>query len=198
MDSLRILALAVFATLVAGATCGGAADPAVSPATQELRPLIGVSDVVEVRIFGEPDLSGVHRVGPGGTVRLPLVGDVAVDGLTPHEAADRIAAAYNEKYLRNAQVSVHVQEFHSRKIFVLGQVSKPGSYPYEERMTVIAAIARAGGTAKLADGNRTVITREEEGRTVRLQVRVADIQRGQAPDVELMPGDIIFVPETLF
>lgn len=184
--------------VLGGATCGNP-EPVVAPTSEELRPLLGPSDVVEVRVFGEPDLSGVHRVEAEGTVRLPLVGNVELDGLGADEAAERIEAAYNARYLKDAQVTVVVREFNSRKIYVLGEVGKPGAYPFEEKMTVIGAIARAGGTSRLADLNRTIITREAaKGSTTRQTVQVAEIRKGQSPDVELQPGDIIFVPESMF
>ena len=183
--------------LLGGATCASQ-GPVVQPSKEELRPVLGASDVVEVRIYGEPDLSGVHRVTAEGTIRLPLVGNLEVDGLTADEAAERVQAAYNTKYLKEAQATVLVQQFNSRKIYVLGEVGKPGAYPYEDKMTLIGAIAIAGGTSRLADLNRTLITREADEATVRQTVAVADIRKGQAPDVELQPGDIIFVPESLF
>ena len=152
----------------------------------------------EVRVFNEEDLSGVHQIGSDGAVRLPLVGRMVVRGMSPEEATDKITAAFNKEYLQNAQITVFVKEFNSRKIYVLGQVKKPGPYPFEEQMTLIAAIARAGGTTRLADPNRTVVTRETDGNKRRFQAMVGDIGQGRATDVSLRPGDIVFVPESLF
>lgn len=199
MSPLRIASLVFLtAALAGGATCSGGAEPIVQPTLQSARPVIGPSDVLEIRVFGEPDLSGEYRVESSGNVRLPLIGDVQLDGLTPDQAQALIERGYNAKYLKNAQVTVLVKESNSRKVVVLGEVGKPGSYPYEERMTVIDAIARAGGTAKLADVNRTLITRTAEGRKVTIEVRVGDIRSGKAPDVEVLPGDIVFIPELMF
>lgn len=194
------LTLSVVAACVvlAGATCSGSREPVVQPALESAKPVIGPSDLLEVRVFGEPDLSGSYRVESTGHVSLPLVGEIYLDGLTPEEARRRIETAYNADYLRDAKVTVLVKEANSRRVVVLGEVGKPGTYPYEERMSVIDAIARAGGTAKLADVNRTIITRTVEGKKVTLGVRVGDIRRGKAADVEVMPGDIVFVPELLF
>ena len=83
-------------------------------------------------------------------------------------------------------------------MIILGQVKKPGNYAYEPRMTVIGAIAVAGGAGKLANENGTVITRGKGVEQTRLSAPVSDIQRGEAPDVELLPGDIVFVPESPF
>lgn len=199
MKRFRLLLAAPATTLwLIGATCFGSGEPVVQPQLQSAPPVIGPADVVEVRVFGEPELSGDYRVESTGNVTLPLVGEVAIDGLTPEQARGRIEAAYNQKYLKDAEVIVLVKQSNSRKVVVLGEVVKPGSYPYEERMTVIDAIARAGGTSKLADLNRALITRHEDDTKVTVPVKVGDIRSGRAPDVEVMPGDIVFVPELMF
>lgn len=164
----------------------------------ELKPVLGPNDVVEVRVFGEPDLSGVHQVGADGTLRLPLIGEVAVNGLEPNDAQLLIQTRYNEAYLKNAQVSLLVKKFNSRRVYVLGQVKNPGNYDYQEGMTVIAAIAEAGGATRLGDLNRTLVTRGNGDAQRKISIDVNDIQRGDKPDVELVPGDIVFVPESYF
>ena len=170
----------------------------VEASDEERVAVLGPSDVVEVRVFGEPELSGAHQVTADGALRLPLVGSVEVDGLEPEQAQARIEEAYNARYLKNAQVSLIVKKYNSRRIYVLGQVKKPGNYEYAPRMTVIGAIAQAGGTSRLAAPNRTVITRGKGDAQKRMQIPVSDIQRGQAADVELAPGDTVFVPESMF
>lgn len=160
--------------------------------------ILGEGDVIEVRIFDEKELSGDYQVGSGGEIRLPLVGNLRVSNLTPEEVASKIAKSYERNYLKSAQVSVFVKEFNSRKIFVLGHVKKPGPYAYEENMTIIGAIARAAGTSQYASPNRTVITRDYAGGQKKMTARVADIGRGEAADIQLFPGDIIFVPESIF
>jgi polysaccharide export outer membrane protein len=170
----------------------------VEATPEERVAVLGPMDEVEVRVFGEPELSGSHQVSLDGALRLPLIGDVHVDGKAPDAVQREIEAAYNERYLKNAQVNVLVKKYNSRRVYVLGQVKNPGNYDFEERMTVIAAIARAGGVTRLADANRTLLTRGRGDEQKRMSVDVGDIQRGQAPDVEIIPGDIIFVPEALF
>ncbi len=186
--------------LTCGLGCGSTpSGPLVLEAKDlEKTQVLGPNDVIEVRVYGEEDLSGTHQVGNEGEVRLPLVGDVVVGGLTPDEAQLEIERAYNGNFLKNAQVTVLVKEYNSRRVYVLGQVKKPGNYAYEPRMTVIAAIARAGGTERLADENSAVITRGKGEEQVRLAAPISDIQRGKAPDIELLPGDIVFVPESPF
>jgi protein involved in polysaccharide export with SLBB domain len=189
----------LLATLVAGATCGLPPASDLPPPDLKTTEVLGPGDVVEIRIFNEPDLSGVHQVGDSGQVRLPLVGAVDVAGRTPDQLLVAITDAYNARYLKNAEVSLFVKERNSQKVFVLGQVGKPGPIAIETgKMTVIEAIARAGGTTKLADASRALLTREHDGKQFRVSVNVAAIGNGTAPDVELQPGDILFVPETIF
>jgi protein involved in polysaccharide export with SLBB domain len=160
--------------------------------------MLGPGDVIEVRVYNEPELSGTHQISDNGTVRLPLVGVIEAAGVTPDQLTVRITHAYNERYLKDADVSLFVKEHTSRKVYVLGQVAKPGPYPFDGKMTIIDAVALAGGTTKLADANSTLITRDRDGKQVRVLVKVGSIGEGKAPDIALEPGDIIFVPETPF
>jgi polysaccharide export outer membrane protein len=191
--------LALGLVLALGTSCRTAStveEPGV--VADDVRPVIGPGDVMSVNIYGEPDLSGEHQVSTDGTIRLPLVGTLPIAGLTSDEANDRVAAAFNAEYLKNAQVSIFIKEFNSRRIYVLGAIKKPGPVAYSDYMTVLAAISMAGGPTRIADANRTLVTRDQDGEKLRIRVAVADIGKGQAQDIELKPGDIIFVPESLF
>ncbi|MES2504696.1 MAG: polysaccharide biosynthesis/export family protein [Myxococcota bacterium] len=162
------------------------------------RALLGAGDVIDVRIFEEKELSGPHQISSEGTIRLPLIGTLLVSGLAPEEASDLIASEYKKKYLKNPEVAVFVQQSNSRKIYLLGEVKTPGPYPYEDNMTLIGAIAKAGGPTPLAAANRTIISRSDNGRPVKMTAKMSDIGAGEAPDLPVMPGDIIFVPQSLF
>lgn len=197
---LRVVVVVVAVAFGAGgATCGLEDARTLPPPDLEKTEVLGVGDVVEVRIFGEADLSGTHQISEQGTIRLPLVGAILAAGISPDELSASIAAAYSAQYLKRAEVSLFVKERNSQKVFVLGQVGKPGPVAIAgRRITVIEAIAQAGGTSKLADASRVVLTREKDGKQLRVAVDVAAIGKGQAPDIEMQPGDILFVPETLF
>jgi polysaccharide export outer membrane protein len=198
MSAVRLI-VGFLAALLMGATCGLADATTLPPPDLAKTEVLGVGDVVEVRVFGEADLSGTHQISEQGTIRLPLVGAVLAAGLSPDELSATIAAAYDAQYLKRAEVSLFVKERNSQKVFVLGQVGKPGPVAIAgRRLTVIEAIAQAGGTSKLADASRAVLTRENGGKQVRVAVDVGAIGKGQAPDIEMQPGDILFVPETLF
>lgn len=175
-----------------------AADLPGSPAAQPSSSTLGAGDLLEVRVFEEADLSGPYRVSPGGTIDFPLCGKVKVEGLNGSSAADVLTRCLGEKYLKRPQVSVLVREYNSKKIFVFGEVQKPGTFPYDEEMSVIQAITVAGGFSKLASKNDVAVTRLVNGKETKIRVRVADIGTGREKNLKLLPGDIVFVPESLF
>lgn len=159
---------------------------------------LGVGDVVEVRVFREPDLTGVYVVDQDGGIDFPLIGRVTLLGRKAKGVEDEVRARLADGFLVEPQVSILVKERNSHKVHVLGQVNKPGSLPLEPGMTVIQAVAQAGGFTKLAATNRVTLTRVQEGREKSFRLRVGDIRSGDASNVELLPGDIVFVPEALF
>jgi protein involved in polysaccharide export with SLBB domain len=169
--------------------------PAVAPTVDTS---LGVGDSFEVRVFGEPDLTGLYRVGSEGNITFPLVGDVHVDGLDAQAAARLIASKLKQGMLRDPQVTVLVKEQTSKKIYVLGQVGKPGTFTYTPSMSVVEAITIAGGFTPIAAKNDITLTRNESGKKTTLRIPVADIGEGRARNVYLQPGDIISVPERLF
>ena len=156
---------------------------------------LGTGDFLEVRVYQEPDLSGIYRVSPEGVIDYPLCGKVRVSELTPSLAADAITGCLKQGYVRRPQVTVMVKEFNSKRIFVFGDVSKPGSFPYEEGMTIVAAVSSAGGFNRTAARNGVNVTRLIEGRETRVPVKVEDIINGSEKNFALHPGDIVFVPE---
>ncbi len=116
---------------------------------------LGAGDLVEVRVFQEADLSGAYRLSPEGTIDYPLCGKVVLVALTSSQAADALTRCLADGYLRRPQVSVLIREYNSKKIFVFGEVQKPGTFPYDENMSVIQAITLAGGFTKVAARNST-------------------------------------------
>ncbi|MDC0714301.1 polysaccharide export protein [Stigmatella sp. ncwal1] len=158
---------------------------------------LGAGDVVEVRVFQEPDHSGIWLVSPEGTIDYPLCGKVTLEGRTSSTAADALRDCL-ARYLRNPQVAVLIREYNSKKIFVFGEVQKPGTFPYEGEMTIIQAITVAGGFTKLAAKNSTNVTRLVDGQERKIRVPVEDIGVGREKNFLLQPGDIIFIPESFF
>jgi polysaccharide export outer membrane protein len=159
---------------------------------------LGTGDLLEIRVFQEQDLSGAYRISPEGTIDFPLCGKVEMAGQTASRAADALRACLGNGYLRNPQVTVLIREFNSKKVFVFGEVQKPGTFPFEDNMSVIQAITLAGGFTKIASKNNTNVTRLVEGQERKIRVPVEDIGVGRERNFPLRPGDIVFVPESFF
>lgn len=159
---------------------------------------LGSGDMLEVRVFQEAELSGVWRVSSEGNIDFPLCGRVSVQGKTSSQAADALTQCLQNGFLKRPSVSVLIREYNSKKVFIFGEVAKPGTFPYEENMNIIQAVLLAGGFAKSAAKNSVNITRLIEGQERKIKVPVQDIGVGIEKNFLLLPGDIIFVPESLF
>jgi protein involved in polysaccharide export with SLBB domain len=166
--------------------------------TQEKKTLaLGAGDIFEIRVYNEKDISNIYRVSNSGYINFPLLGTVEVNGLTSIQLVSFLQLKL-KKYLKNPQVSVFIKEFHSKKVYVFGQVRKPGTFTYEDNMNIIQAITLAGGLQPLADPNGTFVNRVINGAEQKIKVAIKDIGKGEAPNVVLQPGDIVYVPESLF
>lgn len=200
--SSRHMSLLVLRTMFVIA-CTGCAAQTVSPPLEVARPPVasdelGPGDVIVVRVFREQDLSGKFRVPDEGVADFPLIGAVGMKGKTPQELEEEITVRLREGFLVEPQVTVFVEERNSQRVYVLGQVEKPGTFPFTPNMTVIEAITLAGGFAQVASRNSVKLSRTVEGREIVMKVSAGDISSGSKPNVFLRPGDIIFVPEAIF
>ena len=197
-STLHVLAALLFAVSAACGTAVPAARPPLTRPTQTEAPL-GPGDTFEVSVYGEKDLSGKYRVANDGTINFPLVGSIAVAGLRAPEVANRIREALiSGEILRAPTVSVEVTEQISKRITVLGAVKLSGGYPLIAGMTALQAITAAGGLTPVARGDSVVLTRRVNGVLKRFKVPVESITEGQAEDVPLQAGDILFVPDRIF
>jgi len=176
---------------IACATTPKVALPVVTPPPT----VLGPEDVFTVNVYLEDSLSGEYRLDSNGDFSFPLLGSLHLSGKTPTEAAEVLSERLSDGFLRNPQVSVTVKEFNSRKVSVIGQVRKPGRYGYHEGMTLVEAIALAGGTTDSAVLREIQVTRNED-EMQRYGVPFKDITQGKAPAFMLVPGDIIFVDES--
>jgi polysaccharide export outer membrane protein len=160
---------------------------------------LGSGDIFEVRVFGDKDLTGAYQVDSDGNIQFPFLGLVKVAGSDTSGVAKLIAdALLKGGYLKDPQVSVFVKESNSKRISVLGAVSKPGTLPIVPGMTVVYAVSQAGGFTALASKDDTVVTRRVGGKLERYRVELSRITRGDADDFPLRAGDIVFVPERIF
>jgi polysaccharide biosynthesis/export protein len=157
---------------------------------------IGPEDVLGVIVWREPDVTADVTVRPDGMITLPLVRDVKASGLTPAELADRLQQALRD-YITDASVTVVVRQMNSRKVFITGEVAKPGGYPLTSSMTVMQLIAVAGGLNEFAQGKSISIMRVEAGQTKTFTFDYKNVANGKKPgqNIVLRPGDTVVVPE---
>lgn len=167
-------------------------------ATRPSSSTLGAGDMLEVRVFQESELSGVWRVSTEGNIDFPLCGRVSVLGQTSSQAADALTHCLQNGFLKRPSVSVLIREYNSKKVFIFGEVSKPGTFPYEDQMNIIQAVLLAGGFTRSASKNSVNVTRLIDGQERKIKVAVQDIGVGVEKNFLLLPGDILFVPESLF
>ncbi len=194
----ELLAFAVVAS--AAVACRGAPvkNRVDLPEASE-RSVLGPGDVFLLEIVGEKDLPKEYQVAADGSVDVPYIHNVKVIGLEAQEVAQLVRRLLIEqKFLADPSVIVQVKEFHSRRVTVLGQVAKPGSYPYTPGLSLIQAISLAGGLTAIADADRVNITRKSKEKRHTAVVSVDSITEGASPDIPLQAGDAIFVHERLF
>ena len=158
--------------------------------------IIGPEDVLGVLVWRDPEMSGDVTVRPDGMITLPLIRDIKAAGLTPTELADRVQAAVRE-FVTDASVTVVVRQMNSRKVFITGEVAKPGAYPLVSSMTVMQLIAVAGGLNEFADAKSISIMRVEGGKTMTFPFDYKNVANGKKPaqNIVLKPGDTVVVPE---
>ena len=157
---------------------------------------IGPEDVVGIFVWREAEVSGDVAVRPDGMITLPLVRDIKAAGLTPNDLADRIQEALRE-FITDPSVTVVVRQMNSRKVFITGEVAKPGAYALPSSMTVMQLIAVSGGISEFADANAISVMRLEGGKTRTFKFEYKEVAKGKKPEQNIMlkPGDTVVVPE---
>ncbi len=178
--AVRALALAALATML---LCAAAAGDAYSGADYRL----GVGDKIRVIVYDQPDLGGDFQIDATGAVRLPLVGQVKAGGFTAHDLEGSIVQALADGYLNDPKVSVEVTTY--RPFYIVGEVLKPGQYPYANGMTASSAVALAGGfTPKAVE---SVVYVRHQGENVERSLAANDA-------TPIRPGDVVRVNSTAF
>ena len=162
--------------------------------------VLSPSDTVQMTVFHEPDLTTQARVANDGSIQLPLIGDLKVAGLAVRDARELIRKRYNADYLVEPQVYLNVMAFAERKFTILGQVAKPGTYPFPggEHLGLLEAVGMAGDFTRLADRSAVSVKRTERGSEQTLKVNVKKLTLKDGKNFELMPGDVITVGESWF
>jgi polysaccharide export outer membrane protein len=202
---MRVLLSATFGALVAvsGLQAQDAAKSSAAPAAAQAQPQaaaaadpaykIGPQDVLRVDVWKETEISRAVPVRPDGKISLPLLNDVQAAGLTATELAGNITEGL-KKYITSPQVTVTVMEINSRRVYVTGEVTRPGAYPLLPNMTALQALTSGGGFTQFANTKKIYILRNENGKQVRHPFNYKEVLKGNAADFPLLPGDTIVVP----
>jgi polysaccharide export outer membrane protein len=174
-------------------SAGSSAAAKVPPTVDEF--LVGTEDVLGVLFWREKEISGDVTVRPDGIITLPLVGEIRAAGKTPTALAEEIETLA-DRYLTEATVTVIVRQINSRKIYITGEVNAPGAYPLTGPLTIMQAIALAGGVLEYARLSDITILRDVEGQTRAFRFNYEDVSRGRKlnQNFALQPGDTIVVP----
>jgi polysaccharide export outer membrane protein len=157
--------------------------------------IVGDSDVIRVNVWKEPEVSQTVVVRTDGNISLPLINEVKVSGMSPLQIQDMVAEKL-KGFLNNPQVTVTVIEIRSKRAFITGEVSRPGTYSLNAQTTVLQLIAQAGGFTPFAKTDSIVILRTEDGRQSRLKFKYKEVVQGKKTEqnIALHPGDTVVVP----
>ena len=174
-----------------------ASAPAAAPAGATLPPgyVIGPDDVLTVVFWREKDMSAEVTVRPDGKISLPLLNDIDAAGITPEQLRLNLEKAAG-KLMSEPNASVSVKTINSRKVYITGNVMKPGTFPLTGEMTVLQLIALAGGLQEYADSKNIVILRKVDGREQSFKFNYKDVTKQKHPEqnIALKPGDTVIVP----
>jgi polysaccharide export outer membrane protein len=154
---------------------------------------IGPQDVLRIDVWKETEISRSVPVRPDGKISLPLLNDVQAAGLTAMELANNITEGL-KKFINNPQVTVTVAEINSRRVYVTGEVTKPGAYALLPNMTALQALTSAGGFTQFSNPKKIYVLRNEGGKQVKHPFNYKAVLDGKQDDIPLRPGDTIVVP----
>lgn len=182
-----------------------ALDPSQTAATDPPQPAvatddyrIGPLDVLDVSVFGVPDLSGTLTVNASGNIEMPLVGTVAAGGKSLDQLKADLTRQLGEKYLQSPQVTITVKDAISQQVTVGGAVSKPGIYSTTGHTTLLQVMAMAGGLDQMADPQGVLVFRKIDGKREVAKFDYSAISRGSGPDPIVAGGDVVMVDQSGF
>jgi polysaccharide biosynthesis/export protein len=177
------------------ASAGEGTKSTPTPATTDPTYIIGPEDVLDINVWKEPDVSRAVPVRPDGKISLPLINDVQAAGLTPQQLASTVTDKLR-KFLTEPQVTVIVTAINSQRVFVVGEVLRAGAFPLIPGMTVLQAIANAGGFTTFANMKKIHVMRLVNGKHTELPFNYRDVLKGDNPDqnIKLEAGDTVVVP----
>lgn len=157
--------------------------------------IIGAQDVLDISVWKEAELTRVVPVRPDGKISLPLLNDVQAAGVTPGQLAAQITDGL-KRFITNPQVTVIVSQTNSQRIYILGEVLRPGAYSLLPGMTALQALSSAGGFTMFANTKKIYVMRPTAGKQEKLAFNYKDVIAGKHPEqnIELKAGDQIVVP----
>ena len=157
---------------------------------------IGAKDLLAINVFEVPELNITVRVSENGDITLPLLGTIKAGGLTRFQLEKRMAGLLERSYLKNAQVTVFIKEYQSKKVSVIGAVKNPGNYDLIGKQSLLQLISLAGGLTEGAAGRIIVIRQYKNGKSASLKIDLDDLlMNGNADlNIPLNPGDIVNIP----
>ncbi len=170
------------------------------PASKSHPYLLAPNDVVDIKIYHEDDLETKARISQDGTISFPFIGVVAIGGKTIEQARTVLREMLDKKYLINPQITLMVVEYSKRRFTILGQVQKPGAFeiPSEESVTLLEAIAMAGGYTRLADPANVRVARMTGDKIETVSINAKKDSNAEALSFQVLPDDTVNVPERLF
>ncbi|MDP5131492.1 MAG: polysaccharide export protein [Paraglaciecola sp.] len=176
--------------------------PSITTSVDDYQYLIGPGDSVSIFVWRNPDISGTFIVRPDGKVTTSLVEDIAVTGKTPTMLAREIEEELS-KYINNPRVTVSVRGFNgplSEQVRVIGEATNPKAINYVEKMTILDLMISVGGLTQFAAGNNAKLVRVVNGKQMTYVIRIDDlIKEGKIEEnVDILPGDILIIPEAWF
>ncbi|MGH1359607.1 MAG: XrtA/PEP-CTERM system exopolysaccharide export protein [Burkholderiaceae bacterium] len=180
--------------------CSSLPQAPAKAASENFRYQIGPGDKLNISVWRNPELSAEVPVSPDGKITSPLIEDLQAAGRNPEELAREIEKQLT-KFIREPTVTVVVTEFvgnSDHQIRVVGQAAKPAAIPYRQGMTLLDVMIKVGGITEFAAGNRAVLIRSTEDNK-KYRVRLQDLLRSGdvSANVEMLPGDVIMIPEGL-
>jgi len=193
--SLRLRRVITTTVLMVVSVCALAAQEAGGQATT-FDYVVGPLDVLMITSYDQADLSGKFSVESDGTFTFPLIGRFRAGGLTLRQVEDALKQRLSsEGYFKNPQITVSVEQYKSQKIFIVGEVRSPGTYPLSGGMSFVEALARAGSTTPSASGEAIIVHANDKSMAAPVRVNLKDLQNGVlSENVALRDGDTIFIP----
>jgi polysaccharide biosynthesis/export protein len=169
--------------------------PAPPPSAAPDNYILAAGDQIEVNVFGEPDLTRTVTIKPDGIVALPLINQVKASGKTAAQLEAELTKLYG-KYLRAPSVSIIVRQFRMHRVYVMGEVTKPGRYDITDDMNVLDAITAAGGVTDKANLDGVQLARVEDGKSKAIPIKMSQLVQGKDPaqNAKLQNGDLLYVP----